>query len=163
VSNYYYRRDQCRINADGPDRCRITWCLGDSERWFFVKGELRQSFRCRYLPEAKCWLVYASVSEVQRWALGHFAEHEIEVERDYWDYGHRSSRRDYQHRQQQSTKAPSKLEAAYRILYVVPEAPREVVLAAHRALVKLHHPDAGGDTAVMSRINDSLDTIRERW
>jgi hypothetical protein len=159
VSNSYYRRDQCRITADGPDRCRVTWCLSDSDQWFFVKGDLRQSFRCRYLPEVKCWLVYASVSEVQRWALGHFAEHEIEVERDYWDYGRRSSRRDYQHQRQQSTRAPSQLETAYEVLHLRPTAPPELVASAHRVMARLSHPDTGGSHEAAVKVNAAFETI----
>jgi hypothetical protein len=119
--------------------------------------------RCRFDGTQRAWRIYASVSEVRRWALGHFDAYEIAIEADYGGYEYQSSRHGHQERQHQSARAPSKLDAAYSTLYVLPTAPREVVLAAHRALVKLHHPDAGGDTAVMSRINDSLDTIKERW
>jgi hypothetical protein len=41
----------------------------------------------------------------------------------------------------------------YNTLHLLPSAPPEVVAAAYRALAKLHHPDAGGDTATMQRIN----------
>jgi hypothetical protein len=45
-------------------------------------------------------------------------------------------------------------------LRVLPGAPREVVDAAYRALVKLHHPDLnGGDGEQMKRINDARDRV----
>ncbi len=48
------------------------------------------------------------------------------------------------------------------ILHLRPTAPPELVSAAHRCLAKLHHPDAGGDTAVMQAINQAYDAIGGR-
>lgn len=46
----------------------------------------------------------------------------------------------------------------YRLLYVQPEAPTEVIKAAHRALMlKLRiHPDLGGDTDTAARLNAAV-------
>jgi len=52
-------------------------------------------------------------------------------------------------------------EAALVVLHLLPTAPPELVTAAHRCLAKLHHPDAGGSTAVMQRINSAVESIRE--
>ena len=46
-------------------------------------------------------------------------------------------------------------------LHLLPTAPPELVAAAHRCLAKLHHPDAGGSTALMQRINHAVESIRE--
>jgi hypothetical protein len=46
-------------------------------------------------------------------------------------------------------------------LHLRPTAPPELVSAAHKCLAKLNHPDAGGSTALMQRINAAADRIRE--
>lgn len=40
----------------------------------------------------------------------------------------------------------------HRALYVCQDAPAEVIQAAYRALVKIHHPDRGGDTSAMQSL-----------
>ena len=52
-------------------------------------------------------------------------------------------------------------EAALVVLHLRPSAPPELVDAAYRCLAKLHHPDAGGSTAVMQQINRAVESIRE--
>lgn len=42
---------------------------------------------------------------------------------------------------------------AYAALFLLPTAPKAVVKAAYRALAQLNHPDLGGDTSAMQRIN----------
>ncbi len=49
-----------------------------------------------------------------------------------------------------------------RVLYLLPDAPPEVVRAVHRTLVKLHHPDVGGDLITMQRINDAADQLQRK-
>ncbi len=44
---------------------------------------------------------------------------------------------------------------AYDTLYLRPGAPLPLVRAAYRALAKMYHPDAGGDTRKMSEINNA--------
>ncbi len=41
----------------------------------------------------------------------------------------------------------------YTALWLLPGAPPEVIKAAYRALALMNHPDHGGDTAAMQRIN----------
>jgi GTP cyclohydrolase II len=48
-----------------------------------------------------------------------------------------------------------------RALHVLPSAPPQVIAAAHKALVRLHHPDKGGDLLRMQRINDAADQLRK--
>jgi len=48
------------------------------------------------------------------------------------------------------------------ILHLQPTAPLELVTAAHRCLAKLNHPDRGGDTSTMQRINRAADQIRSQ-
>ena len=52
-------------------------------------------------------------------------------------------------------------EAALIVLHLRPTAPPELVDAAYKCLARLHHPDAGGDTITMQRINSAVEQIRE--
>jgi len=45
-------------------------------------------------------------------------------------------------------------------LYLLPSAPPEVVTAAYRALAKQYHPDRGGSTEQMQRLNAALEVLR---
>ncbi|KAF1084853.1 DnaJ domain protein [Sporotomaculum syntrophicum] len=47
-----------------------------------------------------------------------------------------------------------------KALYVQPDAPREVMEAAYRALSKKHHPDLGGSEAMMKQLNDAIEQAR---
>lgn len=53
-------------------------------------------------------------------------------------------------------------ESEYLTLFVIPDAPPEVVKAAYRALSKLYHPDRGGDVTAMQRINDAYERLESR-
>ena len=48
-------------------------------------------------------------------------------------------------------------------LYVTPDAPKEVIQAAYRALAKKFHPDLGGDTAIMEKINVAYSNLERAW
>lgn len=47
----------------------------------------------------------------------------------------------------------------YRRLHVQPDAPIEVIRAAYRALIALHHPDAGGDHEQATRLNEAWQVL----
>jgi hypothetical protein len=49
----------------------------------------------------------------------------------------------------------------YAVLHVAQDAPLEVCEAAYRALTKKAHPDMGGDTATMQRLNAAIEQIRK--
>lgn len=48
---------------------------------------------------------------------------------------------------------------ARRILGVGPDASRAHILAAHRSMMKLHHPDQGGTTEAAARLNAARDLL----
>lgn len=48
----------------------------------------------------------------------------------------------------------------HTLLYVTIDAPKEVVQAAYRALMKLNHPDHGGDAETAVRITDAWKRIQ---
>lgn len=51
------------------------------------------------------------------------------------------------------------LKNPHATLFLLPNAPIEVVKAAHRALAQLHHPDVGGDSERMAEINAAYDEL----
>ena len=51
-------------------------------------------------------------------------------------------------------------EALYAELHLLPSAPSQLVTGAYKILAKLHHPDHGGDTAAMQRINRAFDQLK---
>jgi hypothetical protein len=51
-------------------------------------------------------------------------------------------------------------EDPWVILHLRPTAPPELVVAAHRCLAKLHHPDRGGDHDAMLAINNAAEALR---
>jgi len=48
---------------------------------------------------------------------------------------------------------------AWATLWLRPGAPVEVIRAVYRALARLHHPDVGGDSATMQRINAAYERL----
>jgi hypothetical protein len=50
-------------------------------------------------------------------------------------------------------------EDPYRVLGVQPDAPDEVIKAAHKAQARKHHTDLGGDRDQMARINAAFEEI----
>jgi hypothetical protein len=49
----------------------------------------------------------------------------------------------------------------YRLLHVQPDAPIEVIRAAYRALMAVHHPDAGGDAYQAMLLNDAYAVLSD--
>ncbi len=50
-------------------------------------------------------------------------------------------------------------DADHRALYVCQGAPAQVVRAAYKALAMVNHPDQGGDTETMQRLNMSYERL----
>jgi hypothetical protein len=55
---------------------------------------------------------------------------------------------------------PLELSRAYRLLYMHPDAPMEVVKAAYRALSRIVHPDLGGSSEKMKALNAAFEAIK---
>lgn len=55
---------------------------------------------------------------------------------------------------------PGPLQEACTLLFVTPDAPISVAEAAFKALARRHHPDVGGDTETMQRLNNALATFK---
>lgn len=99
----------------------------------------------RFEPESKAWIVSLEAQEQLAHWCGYMTAAPaasvqwIEAEQEH---------------EPQPTSAPLPLDA-YATLWLVPGCPRELVKVAYRELAKLNHPDVGGDTLMMQRINDA--------
>lgn len=49
----------------------------------------------------------------------------------------------------------------YRLLHVQADAPADVIKAAYRALIRVHHPDAGGDQQIAALLNEAYGVLSE--
>lgn len=54
--------------------------------------------------------------------------------------------------------APPEVRQAFAALYLTPDAPLWLIQSAYRGLAKACHPDLGGDTTMMQRINSAYAT-----
>jgi hypothetical protein len=74
----------------------------------------------------------------------------------------RASRRSYnswESAYESSYSGDRPAEDPYRVLGVQPDAPDEVIKAAHKAQARKHHTDLGGDRDAMARINAAFEEI----
>ncbi len=101
--------------------------------------------RCRkWNGDEKVWLYKAPyVDVVVRLLQVHFGEYRWAK---HWE---------------QAAQARPRVElvVAYAHLHLLPSAPAPVVKAAYKALARLHHPDTGGSTEAMQRINAAVEQI----
>ena len=56
---------------------------------------------------------------------------------------------------------PANRRNYYRLLHVQPDAPAEVIKAAYRALMTIHHPDKGGDANKASLVNEAYTVLAD--
>lgn len=93
----------------------------------------------RWVPEQKAWFVATAYLDRAEWILERRWPGCLDVP-------------------EFASSAPD--PGPYAVLYLLPSAPPEVVKAAYRALSLSLHPDRGGDTAAMQRVNAAYDQIR---
>lgn len=69
-----------------------------------------------------------------------------------------------EHRHRQTSERPSTAlmtrQQAAAELYLLPDAPPDVVTAVFRVLAKQYHPDTGGNTEQMQRLNAAMEVLR---
>lgn len=122
----------------------------DIENWFYIissydadfvqslKNHLPPSMR-RWDPMDKIWLIHEL-----------YLDDAIELMDQYFD--------DYE------IDIPEPLQnqnqGPYGILFLLPNAPNELVKSAYRTLSMRYHPDKGGSTETMARLNQAYEDIK---
>jgi hypothetical protein len=163
-------RASIRIYDDGY-RLQLKWYADDTAHWRRILDDFKATFRTHSERSYN--------STTRTWSVPLWCRRRLEEWADYWFAGDaqqwedeqptgyryggrtRSDTRSSYERFGKGQAGTSAIEAAFATLHLLPTAPPELVQAAHRTLVKVHHPDVGGDTQVMTRINLAVQKIRE--
>src|SRR5579871_3798408 len=155
-------RPSIRI-IDHGDRLYLRWYADDSLVWHQILDSFKDWFPTHrdrsYNASTKTW----SVPRYKRDRLGRWADQWFSADAQDWgdeDDGdaYSGSCRDRSRPQQADLPA---VEAAYRVLHLLPSAPPSLVSAAYRVLAQEQHPDHGGSNEAMAAINEAVKVVRE--
>jgi hypothetical protein len=108
-----------------------------------LKGIVPVAFR-NYDPTKKTWII-TDWGCLDEWLDELRSVYEIETE--------------YHDEQPSRPPPPQSIASPFQTLYLLPNAPPEVVKAAYKALAKIHHPDARGSSERMVEINRAFEVI----
>ncbi len=142
---------------DYPSRLLVTFSSEQEATFIAFKEIFRRRFSPRWSRAERAWYVPTSERGVLRdWLTLHVGADDLvwidDVDPRARGYGYTRP------------SATDPLSDAYRTLHLLPSAPPEVVQAAHRALVKMHHPDVSGGEhsahSAMVTINQAMTAIR---
>ena len=142
------RSHSVKLQSDDPTAFKLAIETLKS----FVNPQLRS-----YDPSTKHWnIAEPATYQLRRWT--NYCRVNIHAEVKWLDA------EDYDEEEEESAppprqpKRPQKAEA-YAALHLLPSAPPELIKAAYRALSRLNHPDHGGDTVAMQKINKAYEVL----
>ena len=122
----------------------------------FLKQHIPWQFR-EWRPVEKAWWVSREYVSDLLDMCHHFFAHveEVNGSTDYTGHAHR--------KKEPPPKRPStkQYKGPHATLYLLPEAPKEVVKAAYRVLAKTLHPDLGGSNGEMQELNRAYKEITD--
>lgn len=133
----------------------FPWCYAlrihqlDSDTFHAVIGALKEAIparRRKWDSPSKRWLVRDGEQET---LISILRQHGV-------DYDLEDESRQHSHHR----PALTRVEAA-ATLHLLPDAPSWAIDALYRAAAKRCHPDAGGDTEQMQRLNLAVEVLRE--
>jgi hypothetical protein len=127
------------VKISTPDRDAFAFAIDE------LKNVVPSSCRT-YDPTKKFWTITDS-SSLDDWIY--------ELRRVY------DVSADYDNEQPRRPPPPQSIASPFQTLYLLPNAPPEVVKAAYKALAKIHHPDARGNSAKMIEINLAYETLTQ--
>jgi hypothetical protein len=110
-----------------------------------LKGIVPVAFR-NYDPTKKTWII-TDWGCLDEWLDELRSVYEIETE--------------YHDEQPSRPPPPQSIASPFQTLYLLPNAPLEVVKASYKALAKIHHPDARGSSEKMIEINRAYETLTQ--
>jgi DnaJ-domain-containing protein 1 len=124
------------------DQVSVTLKSSDREAFAFLIEALKDrvpAYDRTYSPASKEWLIDASArADLEMWLDDAREVCGASVE---W--------------QPTKHERPRTAPDAFATLHLLPSAPPEVVRASYKALAMKHHPDHGGDTEAMQKINEA--------
>lgn len=121
-----------------------------------LKAQIHPGMR-KWLPDDRCWWI-SSPGMLRLYDL--FSDvRDAMNQRTRHTQGQQRQRSQQSHQQRtRSNVAPVETAEAFATLYLLPSAPLPVIKAAYRALANIHHPDHGGNTETMKRLNKAHET-----
>jgi hypothetical protein len=118
--------------------------------------EIRAPYNPEFIAELKARVPSSTrqwVAEEKIWVVGRaYTDSALEILRGYFKVQEESARPGHEH-------SPSPKEELYAVLFLRPDAPRELLPVVYRQLAKLAHPDHGGDEERMKRLNAAYERL----
>lgn len=134
----------------------VGFRCGDQDRFWRTVEEIKEripQWGRQYVPEERCWWVDGGfLSRIAALFVNY------DLMRAQADRGSTQSRSDNRGPTPKTT--PDGVNRAFAELHLLSSAPTEVVKAAYKAMALLNHPDHGGDTERMKRINLAYEQAR---
>jgi hypothetical protein len=129
----------CGVKIFAADTNAFTFAISE------LKGIIPAAFR-NYEPTKKTWLI-TDGGCLDEWISELRSVYAVEIEDD---------------NEQPSRPPPAQnIASPYQTLYLLPNAPPEVIRASYKALAKIHHPDARGNSEKMIEINRAFEIITQ--
>ncbi len=110
-----------------------------------LKGIIPAAFR-NYEPTKKTWLI-SDWECLDEWIGELRSVYAVETV--------------YDDEQPSQKPPPQNMATPFQTLYLLPNAPPEVVKASYKALAKIYHPDARGNSEKMIAINRAFEIITQ--
>jgi hypothetical protein len=129
----------CGVKIFAADTNAFTYAVSE------LKGIIPVAFR-NYDPTKKTWII-TDWECLDEWISELRSVYEIETE--------------YDDEQPSRPPPPQSIASPFQTLYLLPNAPPEVIKAAYKALAKIHHPDARGNSEKMIEINRAYETLTQ--
>ncbi len=129
----------CGVKIFAADTNAFTYAISE------LKGIIPVAFR-NYEPTNKTWII-TNWGCLDEWLDELRSVYAVETE--------------YDNEQPRRPPPPQSIASPFQTLYLLPNAPPEVVKAAYKALAKIHHPDARGNSEKMIEINRAFEVITQ--
>jgi hypothetical protein len=135
--------------TDTSDGYGVKIAASDSEAFKYAIAELKEvvpaAFRS-YEPTLKTWII-TERELLDNWFSALRRYYSVEID----EY------------ETPSRPPPAQsIASPFATLHLLPSAPPEVVKASYKALAKIYHPDAQGDSEKMIRINQAFEVITQK-
>jgi hypothetical protein len=129
----------CGVKIFAADTNAFTFAISE------LKGIIPAAFR-NYEPTKKTWFI-TDWGCLDEWIGELRSVYAVETE--------------YDNEQPSRPPPPQSIASPFQTLYLLPNAPPELVKAAYKTLAKIYHPDVQGDSEKMIEINRAFEVITQ--